>query len=159
MSTYTLSEIIDLSTKDFKLDINGHHGLPHWHRVAERGIRLALETGANVDVIVLFAYLHDAQRHDEDEDIHHGLRGADHALELGLKGHLRLTVEGINQLCYAIKHHSNGNLSDDPTIATCWDADRLDLWRVGVTPAGRFLSTDAAKAMLKTELTQQLQGA
>jgi uncharacterized protein len=29
------------------------------------------------------------------------------------------------------------------TIQTCWDADRLDLGRVGIKPAAQFLSKDA----------------
>ena len=31
------------------------------------------------------------------------------------------------------------------TIQTCWDADRLDLGRVGMMPDPRFLSTEIAK--------------
>ena len=34
-----------------------------------------------------------------------------------------------------------GCVHADPTIGTCWDADRLDLWRVGITPHARFLRT------------------
>jgi hypothetical protein len=36
--------------------------------------------------------------------------------------------------------------SADPTIGACWDADRLNLWRVGVAPARRLLSTAAARS-------------
>jgi len=32
----------------------------------------------------------------------------------------------------------------DPTVQTCWDADRLDLGRVGIKPAARYLSLEAA---------------
>ena len=31
------------------------------------------------------------------------------------------------------------------TIETCWDADRLDLGRVGITPHPSHLCTEAAK--------------
>ena len=31
------------------------------------------------------------------------------------------------------------------TIQTCWDADRLDLGRVGITPDPSWLCTEAAK--------------
>jgi hypothetical protein len=37
------------------------------------------------------------------------------------------------------KHHT------DPTIGTCWDADRLDLGRVGMIPNARFMSTAFGK--------------
>jgi uncharacterized protein len=38
-------------------------------------------------------------------------------------------------------------LSDDPTIGTCWDADRLDLARegVGIQPRARYMSTEFAR--------------
>ena len=156
---YSLNDIIAHAHNVFKLDIRGHHGLPHWARVAWRGEQLAAVTGANPKVVNIFAYLHDACREDEYEDPQHGQRGANHASGLALLGHLDLNAHEIVLLHEAIKDHSEGRLSTEPTIATCWDADRLDLWRVGVTPAARFLSTDAAKAMLKREMKQQLQGA
>jgi len=31
------------------------------------------------------------------------------------------------------------------TVATCWDADRLDLGRVGIKPDARYLFSDEAK--------------
>ena len=42
--------------------------------------------------------------------------------------------------------HTGGGLSKDPTIGTCWDADRLTLRRVGIEPAARYMSTAAGKA-------------
>jgi uncharacterized protein len=154
-----LSKLVYLAMGKFKLDHKGHHGAPHWNRVNQRGLELAKTTGANPKVVTCFAFLHDACRIDEHEDPQHGQRGADQASTLGRLGHLDLTVHEIVLLHDAIKHHSGGRLSDEPTIATCWDSDRLDLWRVGVAPAARFLSTSAAKAMLKLEMVQQLQGA
>jgi hypothetical protein len=38
-------------------------------------------------------------------------------------------------------NHTDGTLSADSTIATCWDADRLDLGRVGIVPDPAFMST------------------
>jgi hypothetical protein len=46
----------------------------------------------------------------------------------------------------ALAGHSDGLVTDDPTIGCCWDADRLDLWRVGAPPVPALLSTEAAKA-------------
>ena len=37
-----------------------------------------------------------------------------------------------------------GEVSADPTIGCCWDADRLELARFGRHPIARFLSTAAA---------------
>ena len=35
--------------------------------------------------------------------------------------------------------------SIDPTLATCWDADRLDIGRVGLDVDSQYLFTDFAK--------------
>lgn len=48
-------------------------------------------------------------------------------------------------LAYACHEHNNGKISDDPTISICWDADRLNLWRVGIVPQSKFLSSSIAK--------------
>ena len=37
------------------------------------------------------------------------------------------------------------NALADVTVQTCWDADRLDLGRVGTTPKAEYLCTDAGK--------------
>ncbi|MCA9790206.1 MAG: hypothetical protein KC910_00365 [Candidatus Eremiobacteraeota bacterium] len=43
----------------------------------------------------------------------------------------------------------------DPTIATCWDSDRLDLDRVGVDPDPAFLSTAAARKLAELTPTER----
>jgi len=35
------------------------------------------------------------------------------------------------------------------SIGTCWDADRLDLGRVGVIPSVNFMSTPAGKEVVR----------
>ncbi|MFM7531655.1 MAG: hypothetical protein ACKO5J_04035, partial [Rubrivivax sp.] len=42
-------------------------------------------------------------------------------------------------------HHSSGLTEADVTVQTCWDADRLDLGRVGIRPSPRYLCTPAAR--------------
>ena len=42
-------------------------------------------------------------------------------------------------------HHSDGAVDVDPAIQTCWDADRLDLGRVGIKPAAKYLSPVASQ--------------
>jgi uncharacterized protein len=159
MLSLNIDTLTTLAYQTFDLDRLGHHGKLHWQRVNQRGLTLATITGASPRVITAFAYLHDACREDEHEDPLHGHRGAVHASTMALCGLLDLEEHEIVLLHDAIKHHSDGRLSDEATIATCWDSDRLDLWRCGMQPAARFLSTDAAKAMLKRELKLQLQGA
>ena len=48
-----------------------------------------------------------------------------------------------------------GDPHADPTIGTCWDADRLDLWRVGITPHVRFLCTAAAHDRVTQDWARQ----
>jgi uncharacterized protein len=45
----------------------------------------------------------------------------------------------------ACADHTKGLLDADITIQTCWDADRLDLGRVGIVPDPDRLCTDAAR--------------
>lgn len=151
MPSLALAQIIHHATNGFKLDLQGTHGMPHWNRVNQRALELAEVTGANRKVVTLFAYLHDVCREDENEDAQHGQRGAANALALSAIYDMHLSHPEKMLLHDAIFAHSEGKLSDDPIIATCWDADRLDLWRVGITPAARYLSTAAAKTMLQHE--------
>ena len=48
-------------------------------------------------------------------------------------------------LVEACKYHSDGFTEADITVQTCWDADRLDLGRVGIRPSPIRLCTEAAK--------------
>ncbi|MEJ2207064.1 MAG: HD domain-containing protein [Gemmatimonadota bacterium] len=122
----------------------GIHGLPHWGRVMENGRRLAQAAGADPLVVDLFALFHDARRRNEGRDPGHGARGAELAREL--RDALPPLTEGqLDLLCEACTHHTDGRVHADPTIGVCWDADRLDLWRVGVRPSGDLLSTAAAR--------------
>jgi uncharacterized protein len=43
----------------------------------------------------------------------------------------------------ACAKHSLGSRSTNPTIGVCWDADRLDLHRLGIWPLPQFISTEA----------------
>ena len=45
----------------------------------------------------------------------------------------------------ACAHHTDGLTEADITVQVCWDADRLDLGRVGMIPAPKKLCTAAAK--------------
>ena len=68
--------------EDYALPLGGDHGVVHWARVLESGLRLADETGANVEVVQLFAVLHDSRRQNEVTDPEHGPRAAEFAIEL-----------------------------------------------------------------------------
>ena len=124
---------------------DGMHGLRHWGRVVENGRKLAKLTGADVDVVELFALFHDCRRLSEGTDPGHGLRGGELAKSLLEAGVLRLSRGQFSQLHHACAHHTDGLLDGDVTVQTCWDADRLDLGRVWITPEPRYLCTAAAK--------------
>lgn len=130
--------------EDYALPLNGDHGVAHWARVLENGLRLAQETGANVEVVQLFAVLHDSRRVNEGTDPQHGPRAAEFALEL--RGSVFNLKEHEFRLLYKACHgHTHERTHPDVTIQTCWDSDRLDLGRVGITPHPTRLCTDAAK--------------
>jgi uncharacterized protein len=119
------------------------------------GCRLATATpGADTGLIVLFALLHDVERADDDEDPQHGWRAA--ALVEKMGSELGLTADGLSLLIYACRFHNDGNTSAEPTIGTCWDADRLLLPRVGIRPQSRYLSTAAASEPRFVKLGEQI---
>ena len=130
--------------KQFKIDWHGIHGANHWARVLHHGMAIGTERSADLLVVELFAFLHDSQRHNEDEDYLHGRRAAEYARSLNTV-YFELSAKRMDALCKAIEHHSGGKVHDHATIQTCWDADRLDLGRVGIKPSARFMSQEAGK--------------
>lgn len=106
------------------------------------------QTGADKELVGLFAILHDCRRENEGWDSDHGRRAASFASHLREKA-FQIEADRFALLEKAIALHADGELSGDPTIGTCWDADRLDLPRVGVLPTPDFLSTDAAIERLR----------
>ena len=140
-----LRDLWDHNVSGFALGAHSFHGPRHWRNVYFNAIDLVAATnGADIEVVRLFAILHDARRWNEGSDPDHGQRAADLAVELcGTLFELddaRLTV-----LCDACILHDRGKVSSDATTGVCWDADRLDLPRVGIAPAPRLMSTAEGK--------------
>jgi uncharacterized protein len=128
----------------FRLGKDSLHGPRHWRAVHYNGVSLCEETAADRYVVRLFAVLHDSQRLNEVSDPQHGQRAADWAK--ALRGQdFDLDDDRFGWLRYALIWHDKGQTSEDPTIGTCWDADRLDLPRVGIAPVAKFMSTTAGK--------------
>ncbi len=139
-----LKPIVQAVLKDYALPLGGDHGVAHWARVLENALRLAETTGANAEVASLFAVLHDSRRINEVTDPEHGRRAAIFATEL--RGNLfELGDHEFGLLCRACEGHTCERTHPDVTIQTCWDSDRLDLGRVGITPHPSRLCTDIAK--------------
>ncbi|HWG56134.1 MAG TPA: hypothetical protein VNT58_06385 [Gaiellaceae bacterium] len=123
------------------------HGERHWRTVGANGLWLATRTPAADPVVVfLFALLHDTMRLNDSYDPEHGRRAAAFAAELEAEGLLGLDEGRLSVLEEACRLHADGLTTEDPTVAACWDADRLDLPRVGIRPRPGLLSTRAALA-------------
>lgn len=136
--------ILHAVLEEYVLPWDGDHGIAHWARVLENGLRLAKETGADIGVVQLFAVLHDSRRVSEASDPDHGPRAAEYAREL--RGLLFDLPDHEFRLLYrACAGHTHERTHPDITIQTCWDSDRLDLGRVGITPHPDRLCTEAAK--------------
>lgn len=144
--THDFPQLLDAILQDYVLPWDGEHGVAHWARVYENGMRLADETGANREVVALFAVLHDSKRISEGSDREHGPRAAEFAQSL-LGELVHLPRHEFRCLHRACAGHTRERTHDDITIQTCWDADRLDLGRVGILPNPRLLCTEVAKRL------------
>jgi len=131
----------------FALDQSSFHGWSHWKSVEENGLLLIEHTGADIDIVRLFAMFHDSKRENEGSDPDHGKRGAGFAKILRGKN-FDLEDSKFEKLIYTCTWHNKHMLTDDTDIGTCWDADRLDLIRIGITPCLERLNTDYAKKLV-----------
>jgi len=144
-----LESIRSWALSQFTLGADSHHGPEHWEKVYINGVMLAEKTnGADVLVVKLFSLLHDCRRTKDGYDRKHGKRAAE-SLQ-GIRGSLLfLDDDQFRLLEAACSGHTDGSISDDPTIGCCWDADRLELTRVGIKLKKRFFSTQAAKDIIE----------
>jgi uncharacterized protein len=127
-------------TGQFPLGEDSDHGPDHWKRVEANGLLLANATGADIMVVRLFALFHDSRRENEFTDPDHGRRGAAYASTLRSQ-HFEITDSQFDLLQTACIFHTEAKHHTDPSIGTCWDADRLDLGRVGIYPDPEYMNT------------------
>ncbi|MCA9221659.1 MAG: hypothetical protein KDA71_15110 [Planctomycetales bacterium] len=140
----TVRVVLNAVLEEYELPLDGFHGVSHWARVLENGLRLSGATGANLDVVRLFAVLHDSRRVNEGTDPDHGQRAADFAVSLrGIV--FNLPDDEFALLYRACAGHTHERTHPDATIQTCWDSDRLDLGRVGIMPQPSRLCTEVAR--------------
>lgn len=137
-----MHKIIELVTQQWTL--GEMHGLPHWQRV-ERNAMLLITPHVNPRVVRLFAYFHDACRLDNDSDLLHGFRAKCLVDSLRTSLLKELSSEEFHQLQTACELHTTTLSVDDPTIDTCFDADRLDLERCGILPDPQRMATAKGK--------------
>ncbi len=144
---HDLPAIVSRILDAYELPPFGMHGIIHWARVLENGVRIAEANGADTEVITLFALFHDSKRVTDGQDDEHGLRGA--VFAESLRGDLvHLDDDRFEILFEACRLHTEGGSTTDRTIQTCWDADRLDLGRVGIIPDPRKLGTKAGRNLI-----------
>lgn len=115
------------------------HGDKHWRAVAAAGIEIAGNDFERRAVALAFGMIHDSQRLNDCWDPEHGLRAALWAMKsrslAGLIG-----TESRDLVSRACLDHEKGGISTERSIGICWDADRINLWRVGICPDPSFFS-------------------
>jgi len=128
-------------SREFQCARDSVHGPSHWRRVERNGLLVAKRSRTVEQVVRLLAVFHDSRREHDGWDDSHGARGAAYAGSL--RGVLfEISDEHFELLHYTCTWHTHGLLSDEPTIGTCWNADRLDLGRVGTRPHAKCMSTE-----------------
>jgi len=149
MITTDIHAVRDWALGQFKLGRSSIHGFEHWDRVHRHGLTLAERTAdADTIIVQLFAVLHDCRRRSEGYDPSHGPRAAAAATEIR-NVLIHISDDRFNLLLAACRDHTDGHTTDNPTIGCCWDADLLDLTRVGIRPKRRYFSTEAARSMVR----------
>ena len=127
MDIKVMRKVREFAIKHARKDEFSIHGIDHWDRVANYGLSIA-SPEADLDVVLCFAYLHDVERQDDGYDEEHGPRAArDSVLAF-------LDDKQIGLLKEACALHTICHKTGNPTIDACFDSDRLDLSRVGITP-------------------------
>lgn len=132
--------------QQFELSSISPHGPEHWRRVQNNGLHIAQTNQADPTVVKLFAVFHDSRRENDGYDPLHGQRGAE--LAISMHGNLFSIDEvQLELLVLACELHHQGAMTEDPTIGTCFDADRLDLIRVGIVPDPEKMCTDEGRLL------------
>ena len=143
-----IAKVKEFALKDWELGET--HGLPHWQRVERNGIILSTEVqngvayireDINIKVIRMFAYLHDKCRLNNGSDLEHGIRAANMLSSIKNTILQDLTDEDFSLLEKACRLHTTELRTGNLTIDTCFDADRLDLERVGIIPYHNKMAT------------------
>ena len=110
-----------------------NHDFTHMRNVEAFGGLMAERTeGVDNDVVHWFAYLHDIERKKDYDDPDHGKRVPEFIDLIRNTYLIDLTNEQIDKLKTACALHADTHKTGDPTIDVCFDADRLDLPRVGI---------------------------
>ena len=139
----------DYIAENFAMSSSLIHGFSHWDRVWSYGQAIGWSEDADMDVVEYFSYLHDCQRWDDGHDPGHGGRAAVFAKEH--RELFDLSGSQFKQLIRAVSGHTDAmpgcKAGEDPTLAVCWDSDRLDIDRVGLVVDPLYLFTEMGKEL------------
>ena len=117
------------------------HGLNHWRRVEAFGLLMAeVCPEADKEVISWFAYTHDSMRTDDGCCTEHGPNAAELINKVRDSYMSELSDKQIQKLRTACYHHTFEKNAEDITVDICFDADRLDLLRCGLTPDPQMMA-------------------
>ncbi|MDT8284120.1 MAG: HD domain-containing protein [Thermovirgaceae bacterium] len=128
----------------------GLHGISHLRRVAILSGRLAGAVGEDVESAVVMGFLHDCARRNDGTDLEHPHDSA--VLARGLIERFFPHLD-VDRICDAIEGHADGEVTTDPLTACLWDADRLELKRIGRTIDLDLLSTKVAKRLARRRMS------
>ena len=149
-------ELVNQLQRESKLFHSPIHGFKHWRTVEKNGLYLSQFNDGDPAVISHFAYFHDCMRVNEQRDDGHGIRGGKYALNN--RDLLDLDDDQLNILYKACAGHTGGRNPSNDTIACCWEADRLDLRRVGIKPDLQWFYSDAAIDMVTKDDYSSIDG-
>lgn len=175
MSTKT-SNIIE-QLRDYVLFTSDIHGERHWSHVNHIGGKLADLMKLNPiqkRCVEVFAMTHDLARRDDGGGNEHAIEGAEYFSSELVTLFPDIDDLQVDIITSAIKHHSDGVCSEEAfhmghfshisgfgediikTVGCCWDADRLDLIRLGILPIEKYMSTVHWEELLP--LSERLNG-
>jgi len=149
--TMSLESLVCQIKKDTNMWKSTIHGLQHWEDVEKNGFFLARDKKVNLKIISYFSYLHDCCRENENDDPQHGPRAATYAKKH--RNIFDLNDHDFKILIRAVSGHTFADPSTkidfDQIISICWDADRLDLIRIGIKPDPKRLFTEEARIIFR----------
>src|SRR5579864_1698516 len=115
MTKAIVRRALALVKPQFRLDLDhGVHGIAHWSRVWANARSLCREMDLDPTVPCWFAFLHDSQRWDEEDDHGHGERAAKWID--AIRPQLRLGAADLRHLKRACRGHSDGTVKAHPIV-------------------------------------------
>ena len=140
MRDNNIEKVRAYAIKHTKMGAGSIHGIDHWDRVARNGESLNVP-GADMEVVLCFAYLHDVERDSDGYDEEHGPKAAVLIDQIRDSVLSFLNDKQIGMLKDACTFHTTCHRTGNPTIDACFDSDRLDLGRVGIIPDPARMAT------------------